>query len=71
MVEGCRQHVREDVDAVYYFRSDMEDDQDEAGWYLENAENRQRISGPYDYFVIAEKAANEVPTGGPCHLGPN
>ena len=71
MVEGCRQHVREDVDAVYYFRIDVDDEHDEAGWYLENSANHRRISGPFDYFVTAEKAAASVPAGGPCHLGPN
>jgi len=71
MVEGARRHVREDLDAVYYFRNEVDDSDDEAGWYLENAANHRRVSGPYDFFTTAEKAAEFEPTGGPCHLGPN
>lgn len=70
MVEGVRQHVREDLDAVYYFRTELDDNEDEAGWYLENSANHRRVSGPYSFFVVAKKAASTQPSN-VRHLGTN
>lgn len=68
MVEGRRIHVREDVDAVYYFDTEGTDT---GGWVLENSANHQKICGPFEDLSEAKQAAVSVPTGGPCHLGDN
>lgn len=72
MVTGCRHQVREDLNVVYYFRSDEDDnDAQDAGWYVENAENHSILAGPFDTCMIAIQQSVAVPTGGPCHLGDN
>jgi hypothetical protein len=62
MIQGMRQSIREDLDVVYYFRGDIDDQSEiEPGWYLETAGQR-RIGGPWDSFGAAFQVSQSMPS---------